>query len=149
MPFSAVRLVRESPDKSLEPPVKIGWGQSQLYFDGGAKPNPGQMRCCVAIAKAPTEYVFRQLGHGSNNTAEWRGLLLAARIAVDRQFNNVVIYGDSMLIINQAKGMWRINVPEHRQFYREFCQLRDKIEQCFLHQVPRDHNLAGHYLEQH
>jgi ribonuclease HI len=158
MPFTAIKLVQRKPtQKPVQKPARklparmaaISRIQNLLYFDGGAKPNPGQMRCCVAITSVPTEYIFRYLNYGTNNVAEWYGLILAVRIAIDRQFDNVAIYGDSQLVINQAKGLWRINVDEHRALYREFCQLRDKIDQCVLHQVPRENNLAGNYLEHH
>jgi ribonuclease HI len=119
-----------------------------IYFDGGSKPNPGNMEACVVLCEngRNTPFVNKKLGHGTNNVAEWTALLWAMSLAQYHGWQGVVIKGDSKLVINQAQGIWRIKQLEFVPFREEFVRLQRNVRAKLVH-TPREYNMAGIMLE--
>ena len=68
---------------------------------GGAEHNPGEAHICVKLAN---EFFFSQIGHGTDDMAEWLSLLWGMSIALDKGITDLDIIGNSQLVINQALG---------------------------------------------
>ena len=75
----------------------------KVYFDGGCRPNPGVIE--AAVVARGVAYYRDDLGTGDNSDAEWCALIFAAQIAEQLGAHDVIFVGDSVLVINQAKGM--------------------------------------------
>jgi ribonuclease HI len=102
-------------------------GEFLIVFDGGSKGNPGRGYGSYKIFGPTGELAHRELTYGdrdTNNQAEywtlinaliWLKELLGERAASA----TVVVNGDSLLVINQLLGSWKVkNVglqPLHRQ----------------------------------
>lgn len=84
-----------------------------LQFDGLSEPNPGESSG-GAVLYAPDGSVVFEAGefipHATNNQAEYSGLILGLTRAAAcvPPITNLRIEGDSMLIINQVAGKWKI-----------------------------------------
>lgn len=119
-----------------------------IYFDGSCRPNPGMMGCGIVIySNGKSEIIhIPDMGQGTNNVAEWSGLLLAVDFARKRGFKEVIIKGDSNLVIQQALGRWKTNGEEFIALKREFQELSKGLQITLCH-VPRDDNPAGKVLE--
>jgi ribonuclease HI len=80
-----------------------------LQFDGLSEPNPGASSG-GAVLYAPDGSVVFEAGefipHATNNQAEYSGLILG--LMHTKSAPNLRIEGDSMLIINQVSGKWKI-----------------------------------------
>jgi ribonuclease HI len=74
----------------------------KIFFDGGCRPNPGQMEFAVVVGGVV--HIERDVGYGSSMDAEWLALLYALRLARNYDTANVVLLGDSAAVINQANG---------------------------------------------
>lgn len=121
----------------------------EIYFDGGCSPNPGQMSACIVIREQGMKaqaFTMKNLGHGTNNVAEWSALIWAVVWAKEHDVKELVLIGDSQLVINQASGAWKINNQLLASLFKEFKQLSQGITLTLRH-VLRDSNLAGIYLE--
>lgn len=120
----------------------------QIYFDGGCKPNPGNMEICIVIVGdgAPQPKTVFDLGHGTNNIAEWSALLWAASTAKERGYKDVEFLGDNITVINQADNKWKIKERSFLPFKEEFMRLNHEIGGRLTH-TPRATNRAGTYLE--
>lgn len=121
----------------------------QIYFDGGCAPNPGKMSSCIVVCIPGEEaqaFTMKDLGHGTNNVAEWSGLVWAVLWAKDNGIKKCIIYGDSKLAIMQAKGSWKINNQLLADLFEQFKQISQGLDLDLRH-VPRNSNLAGIYLE--
>lgn len=121
----------------------------RIYFDGGCSPNPGRMSSCIVIChpdKKAEALTMKDLGHGTNNVAEWSGLIWAVQWAKDNGIQKCVILGDSKLVINQAQGLWKINNELLADLFKEFKQISEGMDLDLRH-VLRDSNMAGVYLE--
>lgn len=91
----------------------------QIVFDGGSKGNPGFGYGSYKIFHqgdeiAVQELTFDHLGTAiTNNQAEYMTLIHALeRLAIDRagklKETTVEVFGDSLLVVNQVKGTWKI-----------------------------------------
>lgn len=116
-------------------------GRIRIYFDGGCRPNPGQIEAAVVIAGVT--YFFQDLGHGDNNEAEWSALLAAVALAVELGADDVEFVGDSTLVVNQAGGAWKCRGPVLSAYFAEYRAAAAPIRSVRVRQVPRSKNLAG------
>ena len=82
-----------------------------LQFDGLSEPNPGSSSG-GAVLYAPDGSIVFEAGefipYATNNQAEYSGLILGLTHAKSFPVANLRIEGDSMLIIHQVTGKWKI-----------------------------------------
>ena len=84
------------------------WG----YFDGVAQ---GEPNVCggggvLLLTKTHSFQIMSGLEEGSNNYAELMALKILLLVALEKGYRKIQIFGDSMLIINWAKGIHRYHV---------------------------------------
>ena len=93
-----------------------------LQFDGGSRGNPGPAGIGVVVAAAdgtPLVTLGRFIGRATNNVAEYRALITAMQEARKLGARNVVIRGDSELVIKQMRGEYRVKNPDMKVLYDE------------------------------
>jgi probable phosphoglycerate mutase len=80
------------------------------YIDGGARGNPGPAGYGVRIERAGTavEEFGGSIGIATNNVAEYRGLIAALEWAIAHGCTNVQIRSDSLLLVQQMLGNYRV-----------------------------------------
>lgn len=117
-----------------------------IYFDGGCSPNPGQMEVC-AVVDGEVRHE-KDLGYGSNNQAEWLSLLFSLEVAARKGHKTVEVYGDSMLVVNQANGVWKCRDQTMQAFLAEYQTMRKRFDRITLRHVPRAKNVAGIAIEE-
>lgn len=93
----------------------------EMFFDGGARSNPGLAGAGAAIWLVSGEK--RQLlwegwefvgENETNNVAEYRGVIIGLEALLDDRVSKTMpiqVFGDSKLIINQVSCVWRANNP--------------------------------------
>jgi ribonuclease HI len=110
----------------------------KVFFDGGCRPNPGEME--VAVVAAGRTHLLRDLGHGTSEDAEWLALIEALKIArsLGRDF---VLVGDATGVIGQANGTvkCRSTGTRHREAFRALLSDKPPRIRC----IKRTQNLAG------
>ena len=120
----------------------------KLFFDGGCSPNPGMMEAAIVSDCGAVKLHIPDIGHGTNNVAEWVGMIMAITTAVD-QGQPVTILGDSKLVISQAQGIWKCNHEHLRKYLDEYKSIAATAKHPITLQHVRRHlNLAGIYIEQ-
>ncbi|WP_268797087.1 MULTISPECIES: reverse transcriptase-like protein [unclassified Sphingomonas] len=113
----------------------------KIYFDGGCRPNPGAMETAAVLRGVA--HFRRDLGDGSNEDAEWLALLHALELAASRDETDLILIGDSLSVIRQARGVQRGDcdrIARYRALARGFARVR-------LRHVGRSQNLAGIALD--
>jgi ribonuclease HI len=118
-----------------------------LFFDGGCRPNPGPME--TAVVTRGQASVREGLGHGDNNEAEWLALLHALEMAIAAAAADVLLIGDSTVVIEQASGRWPCRSAHLKPYLDRFKALAPHIRTLKLRQVSRSKNLAGIALARH
>ena len=102
------------------------------FFDGGARSNPGPAGYGVYIVDdqgAVLAELHGSLGNTTNNIAEYNGLIAALKWAVDHDVTSITIKGDSLLIIEQMRGNYKVKneglKPLHMQARMLVMQIGD------------------------
>jgi ribonuclease HI len=115
----------------------------KIQFDGAAVPNPGNIGIGVVLIENNSiiEKISQKLPDiGTNNIAEYTALLRGINKALELGWSNVIIEGDSMLVINQVNGKWKI----HKDHLRILCSNVQKELLNFgsyqLNWIPREKN---------
>ena len=81
-----------------------------MYFDGSLKLDGGGAGVLFISPKGEQlKYVFQILFKVSNNEAEYEALLHGLRLAVSLGIKRLLVYGDSLLIVQQVNKEWDIN----------------------------------------
>jgi ribonuclease HI len=121
----------------------------KAYFDGGSTPNPGVMAIGGYIEDTDKTIIYEYsevIGHGTNNKAEYTSLLYLCRALVDHQIQNVRIYGDSSLVVNQVNGVYKAKDPSMISLRDQVRQVLDQIEKWELVHIPRNQNKKADLL---
>src|SRR3954451_6936063 len=91
-----------------------------LQFDGGSRGNPGPAGIGVVLAAedgTPLVTLGRYIGRTTNNVAEYKALITALQKAKELGAKDIVIRGDSELIIKQMRGEYRVKHPDMKELY--------------------------------
>ena len=117
-----------------------------IFCDGGARGNPGPAAIGAVVTDPTTDpptqlaTVSERIGFATNNVAEYRALIAGLQAA--RPFHAPVVHvrADSMLVIRQLEGAWRVKQPHLRPLHAEAKALLDEYEVVDLAHVPREQN---------
>ena len=111
-----------------------------LQFDGGAQPNPGA-GAGGAVLFGPDGVVigesYERYAHCTNNYAEYQGLIMGLEMALLHGVRRLRIEGDSMLVIQQIQGKWKIKAEGLLELYTEAKRLMDQFEALEIRHIPR------------
>ena len=99
------------------------------YCDGGAKPNPGKCYGSFKIIGIGNGIVTERLNFvdGTNNQAEYWALISLLDYLVENHVKRALIRMDSMLVIKQILGEFRVNNDKLFPLWEEAIELVDKI----------------------
>jgi ribonuclease HI len=117
-----------------------------LYFDGCSKGNPGPSGSGALIKDEKDIWSgYEYIGNTTNNVAEYKGLILGLKQLKFLNINKVIVKGDSMIVINQMNGKYKVNAPHLLPLYNEAKELIKDIDVTFLY-ISRDQNKEADYL---
>ena len=117
-----------------------------MYFDGALNINgAGAGILFITPTKDKLRYVLQIHFSASNNTAEYEACLHGLRIAIELGVKCLMVYGDSMLVINQLSKDWSCSSEKMDAYCAEIRKLKRKFHDIEYHHVVRDQNqLADH-----
>jgi hypothetical protein len=80
------------------------------------------------------------------NDAEYHGLLKGLALAQEQGIQDLIVVGDSRIVIQQVQGLINCNQPNLQRRLAECKVLDDKFKSLKLVHVKRDYNQAADYL---
>ena len=92
------------------------------HCDGGARGNPGPAGYgAVVTTKDGTVLaeLSEFLGFKTNNFAEYSGLLGVLQWALDNGHTRLEVVSDSLLMVNQVQGRYKVNSPDLKPLHEE------------------------------
>jgi ribonuclease HI len=92
------------------------------------------------------KYVFQILFEVSNNEAEYEALLHGLHLAVSLGIKRLLIYGDSLLVIQQVNKELDIKKDTMDEYVTEIRKLENKFSSLEIHHVIRDYNVGADVL---
>jgi ribonuclease HI len=113
------------------------------YFDGGARSNPGPAGYGVYIVDDAGQMIAElsgSLGIATNNIAEYNGLIAALQWAIDNDVTAIHIKGDSLLIIEQMRGNYKVKNEGLKPLHMKARMLVMQIGNVKFDHVPREQN---------
>src|SRR5436190_17145107 len=115
-----------------------------IEADGGSRGNPGPAGYGALVRDADTGEVLREVAAGigvaSNNVAEYRGLLAGLQAALDLGAGEVEVRMDSLLVVNQMSGLWKVKHEAMRPLAAEAAALVRQLGRVSFVHVPRERN---------
>ena len=127
--------LRELPAGSLK--------RVQVFSDGAARGNPGPAGAGAVILDQAGHVLARVgkfLGRQTNNVAEYEGLLVGLRRAQELGAREVDVRADSLLMIKQLEGDYRVKNEGLKPLFLEARRLLKQFDKVTLGHVPREQN---------
>ena len=131
--------------------------QWELYFDGASRTEidpDGE-----AKRQANAGFVFKTLQWGtvhhsfsllkeecSNNEAEYEALLFGLLLSLSMDVRNILLYGDSQLIVRQVNNIYEVRKPELVPYHTAAQVFMRKFEHIQIWHVPRSKNASADAL---
>jgi ribonuclease HI len=115
----------------------------KLNFDGCSKGNPGIAGAGAVIYHFNKEVWSLDFFVGemfTNNHAEYAGLILGLQQAKLMDINNLRVEGDSLLVINQMKGLYKCKSSNLLELYEKAKELESSFEKIEYFHVFRNAN---------
>ena len=112
----------------------------KVFFDGGCRPNPGEME--IAVVAAGQTHILCDLGYGTSTDAEWLAMIHALTIAQSLGNADVVLLGDAAGVIGQANGTLKSRGVGIRHL-PTFRALASRQGPPRIRHIKRSQNLAG------
>src|SRR4051812_5102705 len=112
--------------------------------DGGSRGNPGPAGYGAVVRDAETGAVLREaaagIGVASNNVAEYRGLIAGLTTALDLGADEVDVRMDSLLVVNQMSGLWKVKHEAMKPLASEAAALVRRFRRVGFQHIPRAMN---------
>lgn len=119
-----------------------------LNFDGCSKGNPGPAGIGAVISKLGSEEWCgcQFIGNRTNNQSEYSALILGLKEALSRNIKQLQVYGDSLLVINQVTGQFKVKNVLLQDLYKEAMSLIAKFDYIVFNHVYREFNKRADQL---
>jgi ribonuclease HI len=122
--------------------LQEGGGRAHVYFDGASRGNPGP--AAVGWVLVTGEGIAAEgaetVGQATNNQAEYEALIRALEAAVEFGFEELLVKGDSELVVRQVRGEYDTNDPTLREKRVRVRELLDRAGEWSIDHVPREIN---------
>ena len=132
----SVFVIRDKGDKDRDKQKYL------LRFDGGSNPNPGP--CAGAFVIYLESSIVAEGGcfisEGTNNIGEYTGLRIGLEKAFSLGIKNLHIEGDSLLVISQIAGKWKINNAKLKLIHTEIMALITQFDIITACHILREKN---------
>ncbi len=113
----------------------------RTYTDGGARGNPGPAAIGVLICSVDGDILEEHsetIGEATNNVAEYKALIAGMKKAKQLNAEELDCFMDSMLVVKQLTGEFRIKHINMQKLYDEVQKVRREFKHVSYHHVPRE-----------
>lgn len=115
----------------------------KLYADGGSRGNPGPSASGFVLLDAHNTVIKKSgvyLGITTNNQAEYRSLKFGLEEAQKMGVREVDVFMDSLLVINQMKGKFKVKNRDLWPIFEAIKELTTHFKKVTFTHVPRELN---------
>ena len=120
-----------------------------VHIDGGSRGNPGPAGYGVCVSQPDGTVVAEfceAIGVATNNVAEYRGLLAALRYAREQAYTDLTVRSDSLLLVCQMRGEYRVKNPGLQVLHAEAQRLASGLGRVRFVHVRREDNTRADLL---
>jgi ribonuclease H / adenosylcobalamin/alpha-ribazole phosphatase len=120
-----------------------------INADGGARGNPGPAGIGAVVADLDGTVlaeVAEGIGWTTNNVAEYKAVIAGLERARDLGARRVLVRADSLLVISQLKGAWKVRQEHLKPLWEQARRLARGFEKVTWEHVRRERNRAADAL---
>ncbi len=125
-----------------------------MYADGGSRGNPGPAAGAAVLFALNSDGsegkrvgdAARYIGIDTNNQAEYTGIIVGLKKALDLGYDAVDVRLDSELAVKQLNGLYKVKHPEIAKRFLEVHNLRSQFRSVRFSHVFREQNVAADAL---
>jgi ribonuclease HI len=123
-----------------------------IFCDGGARGNPGPAAIGAVVLDPSTDppevlaTVSERIGETTNNVAEYQALIAGLEAARAFPARGVQVRADSMLVVQQVQGNWKVKQAHLRPLCKRACELLGAYEHRDIAHVRREDNVDADLL---
>ena len=150
-------IINANEDTNLDGKIMEKWindsmNYSQTFtltFDGASKGNPGPcgagfvIYLCGKTIFEGNQFISKK---NTNNFAEYSALLIALEKCIDLNIKNIIIRGDSKLVIKQLNKEFNINSDNLVPIYDKILDILSEFNSFKLEHIYRDKNQRADQL---
>lgn len=119
-------------------------GNFRLQFDGCSKSNPGLAGAGAVIYNLTNDEIWNGsefVGTNvTNNHAEYMGLIIGLKQAKEMKIKQLIVEGDSMLVIKQINGEYKVKSLHLIELYNEAKLLAKGFDCIYYKHIYRNNN---------
>jgi ribonuclease HI/pterin-4a-carbinolamine dehydratase len=115
----------------------------KVFADGGSRGNPGPSASGFVMLDKEDNVLIDKgvyLGVTTNNQAEYTALKLALEECLKNNVQEVEVYMDSLLVINQVRGIFKIKNRDLWPLHDSIIKLSKQFKHINFSHVPREFN---------
>ena len=123
--------------------------KARLHTDGGARGNPGPAGIGVVLTDESGSVIgelARGIGQTTNNVAEYTALIAGLELALQRGVEDLDVFVDSELVVEQVEGRWKIKNERLRALAVRARSLFGRFRSVSIKHVGRDQNAGADRL---
>ena len=123
-----------------------------IYCDGGARGNPGPAASAFVVYDNKNNLIYENgvtIGNATNNQAEYQAVINALNwLKANANNCSVILYLDSLLIVNQLKRQYKVKDPVLKQKFQEIAAilLNAGYEITDYVYIPRNQNSRADFM---
>ena len=123
--------------------------QFTIFADGGARGNPGPSGAGAVVRDEHGKTVgtvSKFLGHQTNNYAEYEAVIGAFELLLElvpakfRKETNIRVKMDSMLVVKQMQGEWKVKHPNMKPQHARLRVLEQQFGDVSFQHIYREEN---------
>lgn len=117
--------------------------QIKMFADGGSRGNPGPSASGFVLLTMDDEIIYEgglYIGITTNNQAEYHAVRLGLEEAKKRGVREIQVYLDSLLVVNQMKGIFKIKNRDLWPIHQNIKELVGDFKKVTFTHVPRELN---------
>jgi pterin-4a-carbinolamine dehydratase/ribonuclease HI len=125
------------------PTIKRDVNEVKMYADGGSRGNPGPSASGFVIMDKEDNIIMKSgvyLGLTTNNQAEYQALKFGLEEAQKLGAREVDVYMDSLLVINQMKGIFKVKNRDLWPIHESIKETAKGFKKVTYTHVPRELN---------
>ncbi len=132
----------------MSTPLENSNPPATVWVDGGSRGNPGEAGAGIVLdlGGERQERHTLYLARGTNNEAEYAGLLAALERLVALGVDRVRVFSDSQLLVRQMNGQYRVKAENLRPLWSAARQLASSFRHFSIGHIPRTANRVADAL---
>ena len=114
-----------------------------IYTDGACRGNPGPSGIGASIENENGDEiatVSSYICNGTNNRAEYIAAIEGVKKAIQLQAEEIELRMDSLLVVRQVEGLWKIKHPSLKILNQELKHALNSLKKWRVKHVPREKN---------